>query len=489
MPHRMRAEQPRMPQPLVADVTVLPAPIEAQLEALEEQLGDNILEQPLPELVLDEELNRRIVVTGLGIVSPIGNDIPTFWDSLSNGRSGLQTFTLIPNYRAYPTHVGGEVKDFDPRTVMDHKEARRVSRASHFAVAAARQAMADARITAANGDDEIGVLFGCGTTSFPDTENAMRILIERGGSRVNPFFMTAALPNMPAAQVAIHLGLRGYNSTISTACAASSQAIGEAAEVLLRGDAEVMLAGGTEAPICELTLAAFGALRALSTGFNDDPAAASRPFDLRRDGFVPGEGAAVLVLETLAHAQRRGATIHAELLGYSATSDAYHVTAPDPVGQGAARAMVRAMRRARVTPQQIDYINAHATSTPSGDAAEVLAIKAAFGEYATTIPVSSTKSMMGHLTGGAGAVEAVATVLALKHGLLPPTINYETPDPACDIDCVPNTARPSALSIAMSNSFGFGGQNAALVFKKWQPRISPAEQAMASEFAGRLDEQ
>jgi 3-oxoacyl-[acyl-carrier-protein] synthase II len=295
---------------------------------------------------------------------------------------------------------------------------------------------------------------------------------------------------MPACQVAIQLGLRGPNSTITTACAASSQAIGEATELLLRGDAEIVLAGGSEAPICELTLASFCAMRALSSRRNDDPQRASRPFDAGRDGFVAGEGAAMLVLETLAHAQARGARIYAELLGYGASADAYHVTAPDPVGQGAARSMARAMRRARVTPQQIDYINAHATSTPAGDAAETLAIKAALGEYASTVAISSTKSMIGHLTGAAGAVEAVATIMALKHGLIPPTINYETPDPACDLDYVPNVARPAPLQIAMSNSFGFGGQNATLIFRRWEERrMSPAELALEVEIEGRMDEQ
>lgn len=489
MSQRVRALVDRTPQPLVDEIAVLPAPLESQIEALEEVLGDTVLTEPLPLMLSDENADRRIVVTGLGVISPVGNDLATFWESVANGRSGIDTFTLIPNYRAYPAHVGAEVKGWDPRVYLDFKEARRMSRAAQFAVAAAHQAVKDAGLSVAGQTDEIGVLLGCGTTSLPDTEAAMRVLLEKGGDRTSPFFMAAALPNMPASQVSIQLGLRGYNATISTACAASSQAIGEAAEVLLRGDAEVMLTGGAEAPISELTLAAFCAMRALSTHFNNQPQHASRPFDLNRDGFVPGEGAAILVLETLAHAQARGATIHAELLGYGATSDAYHVTAPDPVGQGAARAITRALKRARITPQQVDYINAHATSTPTGDAAETLAIKAALGDYASTVPVSSTKSIMGHLTGGAGAVEAVATILALKHGLIPPTMNYETPDPRCDLDCVPNVARPVDIKTALSNSFGFGGQNATLVFGKWQPRISPAEMALEAEIEGRLDEQ
>jgi 3-oxoacyl-[acyl-carrier-protein] synthase II len=274
---------------------------------------------------------------------------------------------------------------------------------------------------------------------------------------------------MPSCQVAIQLGLLGYNTAIATACAASAQAIGEAAEVIRRGDATVMLAGGTEAPICQLTLASFCAIRALSTR-NNDPEGASRPFDKTRDGFVLGEGAGVLVLEQLSHARRRGARIYAEIIGYTSTCDAYHVTAPDPEGDGAARAIIRALARAQISPQQVDYINAHATSTSVGDVAETLAIKRAFGEYASSVPISSTKSMIGHLTSAAGVVEAAVSILALKHGVIPPTINYEYPDPACDLDYVPNRARPAALQIAMSNSFGFGGINGVLVFRRPEAR-------------------
>jgi 3-oxoacyl-[acyl-carrier-protein] synthase II len=274
---------------------------------------------------------------------------------------------------------------------------------------------------------------------------------------------------MPSCQVAIQLGLFGYNTAISTACAASSQAIGEAAEVIRRGDATVMLAGGTEGPICQLTLASFCAIRALSTR-NDDPEGASRPFDKTRDGFVLAEGAGVLVIEQLSHARRRGARVYAELIGYGSTCDAYHVTAPHPEGDGAARAMIRAMARAQIKPQQVDYINAHATSTPAGDLAETLAIKRAFGERAYRVPISASKSMIGHLTSAAGAVEAAASILALKHSMIPPTINYECPDPQCDLDYVPNRARPAPLQIAMSNSFGFGGVNSVLVFRRGLPK-------------------
>jgi 3-oxoacyl-[acyl-carrier-protein] synthase II len=312
---------------------------------------------------------------------------------------------------------------------------------------------------------EIGALIANGSSSPPDTELAARMLIERGFSKVNPFYITSSLPNMPSCQVAIQLGLLGYNTAIATACAASSQSIGEAAEVIRRGDADVMLAGGTEAPICQMTLASFCAIRALSTR-NAEPERASRPFDATRDGFVLAEGAGVLVLERLSHARRRGARIYAEITGYASTCDAYHVTAPHPEGDGAARAITRALARAQISPQQVDYINAHATSTPAGDVAETLAIKQSFGEYAYSVPISSTKSMTGHLTSAAGAVEAAAAILALKHGVIPPTINYEHPDSACDLDYVPNIARKATMQVAVSNSFGFGGINAVLVFRK-----------------------
>jgi 3-oxoacyl-[acyl-carrier-protein] synthase II len=358
------------------------------------------------------------------------------------------------------------VPDFDPHDYMEAKEARRISRASQFAVAAARMALDDSGFVVDDGNRyEIGALIANGSSSPPDTEQAMRTLIGRGFSKVNPFYIAGSLPNMPSCQVAIQLGLLGYNTAIATACAASSQAIGEAAEVIRRGDATVMLAGGTEAPICQLTLSSFCAIRALSTR-NDDPEGASRPFDRTRDGFVLAEGAGVLVLEQLSHARRRGARIYAELIGYASTCDAYHVTAPHPEGDGAARAMIQALARARTSPQQVDYINAHATSTSVGDIAETMAIKHTFGEYATSVPISATKSMTGHLTSAAGAVEAAATILALKHGIIPPTINYEHPDPACDLDYVPNQARPAALQVAMSNSFGFGGINGVLVLRR-----------------------
>jgi 3-oxoacyl-[acyl-carrier-protein] synthase II len=440
--------------------------IEAQIDVLLEDILDTgLIAEPLPAMIGHRQEDQRIVVTGMGVVTPLGIGLDTFWDGLVAGRSGVGPITLCDPGDA-ASRIAAEVPGFDPRAFLDAKEARRLSRASQFAVAAAHMAIADAHLQI---DDtnraEIGVLIGNGTTAPPDTEAAMRTLVDRGIGRVSPFYITSALPNMPASQVAIQFGLLGYNTTIATACAASAQAIGEAAEVIRRGAARVMLAGGTEAPICQLTLASFGALRALST-HNEQPQAASRPFDTHRDGFVLGEGSGMLVLERLSDARRRGARIYAEILGYASTCDAHHVTAPHPEGDGAARAMALALAHAQISPQQIDYINAHATSTLVGDIAETHAIKQVFGEYAASVPISATKSMIGHLTSAAGAVEAAATILALQHGLIPPTINLEQPDPACDLDYVPKQARPAELRIAMSNSFGFGGVNAVLVFQK-----------------------
>lgn len=432
-------------------------------ELLEDVFAEDLAPQPALSWANGRSEDERIVVTGIGLVTPLGIGSDQFWSGLAAGRSGVGPITLC-DVSESPAKIAAEVRGFEPRDYLEAKDARRVSRASQFAVAAARMALADSAFVVDAGNRyEVGALIASGSTSPPDTEVANHTLFERGFSRVNPFYITAALPNMPSCQVAIQLGLMGYNTTIATACAASAQAIGEAAEVIRRGDAAVMLAGGTEAPICRLTLASFCAIRALSTR-NDDPAAASRPFDATRDGFVLAEGAGVLILEALSHARRRGARVYAELLGYGATCDAYHVTAPHPEGDGAARAMIRALARARLSPQQVDYVNAHATSTSSGDLAETLAIKHAFGEYAYSVPISSTKSMLGHLTSAAGVVEAAATILALRHGVIPPTINYQYPDPQCDLDYVPNQARRAHMQIAMSNSFGFGGVNGVLVF-------------------------
>ncbi len=413
----------------------------------------------------EQDATQRIVVTGMGAMSPLGRSVADLWGGVAAGRSGIGPITLFPA-DAYPTRIAGEVPDFDPRQYMDFKEARRVSRASQLAVAAAHEALADARLDPATLPEETGVLLGVGNSSFPDLEAATRTMLERGGMRVSPFAMAAVLPSMSAGQIAIQFGVRGYNSTVSTACASGTQAIGEAMAVLRRGQAPIVLTGGVEAPICELGLAGFCVMRALST-HNAGPERASRPFDARRDGFVAGEGAAVLVLETLAGARVRGATIYAEIRGLGSSSDAYHLTAPPPDAGGAARAMAWALKDAGVGPDDIDYINAHGTATPANDASETLAIKRVFGERAPHIPVSSTKSMIGHCLGAAGALEAVVTVCALREGLIPPTINYEEPDPCCDLDYVPNEARRAPLRLALSNSFGFGGQNASLVIGRY----------------------
>lgn len=441
--------------------------LEARIDALlAEVLEDSPDVAPLPALLDAADEDQRVVITGMGVISPFGVGIEPFWAGLRAGQSAIGRITRF-DASHFPCQIGGEVPDFAPDHFMDGKEARRMSRASQFAVAAARMAVVDAelRIDAGN-RDEIGALIACGTTSLPDIEQAMTTMISRGGMKISPFFIPAALPHMPSSQVAIQLGLRGYITSISTACAAGAQALGEAAAIIRRGDAEIMLAGGTEAPISAFSLGSFCVMRALSTRSNADPTRASRPFDLHRDGFVPGEGAGVFVLERLSSARRRGATVLAEVSGYAATSDAFHVTAPDPDGYGAAQAIRRALHNARIDPQQVDYINAHATSTPAGDIAETKAIKHVFGEYAQSVPISSVKSMIGHLTGAAGAVEAAATILALQHGTIPPTINLEEPDPACDLDYVPNIARPADIQIAISNSFGFGGVNAVLVFRR-----------------------
>lgn len=442
----------------------------AQIDQL---LEDILAEQPLAmTLTLPDEEgdeDQRIVITGMGALTPFGIGLDVFWEGLKAGRSGIRPFTLC-DASPFPCRIGGEVVGFEPQQFIDMKEARRMSRSSHLAVGAARLALEDSGLDIDKLDRaSIGTLIACGTSSFPESEKAVRAMIEKGPMKVSPFYVPSALPSMPSSQVAIQLGLKGYSTTISTACAAGSQAIGEAAAVIRRGDAQIMLAGGTEAPISHFSLASFCAMRALTTS-NDEPEKASRPFDAKRDGFAPAEGSGVIVLERLSNARRRGARIYAELVGYGSTCDAYHLTAPEPQGESAARAMVRALANAGITPQQVDYINAHATSTIVGDVAETLSIKRVFGEYAYSVPISSTKSMIGHLTGAAGAVEAIATILTLCNRVLPPTINQEFPDPECDLDYIPNVARPAPdIEIALSNSFGFGGVNSVLVFRRMPP--------------------
>jgi len=409
---------------------------------------------------------RRVVITGMGAVTPLGNTVDEFWRSLKEGRSGVARMSLC-DPSSYPTQIAAEVKGFDPATYIEPKEARRMSRFIQFAIGVTEMALQDANLTLDNSlRDNVGVILGTSVGSLSNIEKEARVLVERGGMKINPFFLPMMLPNMGAAQISRLFGLRGPNSTIVTACASSTHAIGEATETIRRGAADVILTGGSEASICEFGLASFCVLRALSTR-NDDPPHASRPFDLQRDGLIPSEGAALLVLESLEHARRRGASILAEIIGYGSSSDAYHVVAPEPEGYGAALAMQRAMDDAGVQPAEVDYINAHATSTTLGDIAETLAIKRVFGERAYMVPISATKSMIGHAMGAGGALETVACVMTIREGIIHPTINYETPDPQCDLDCVPNQARAAKVDVALCNSFGFGGQNAVLVLRAY----------------------
>ncbi|MGH2585636.1 MAG: beta-ketoacyl-ACP synthase II [Dehalococcoidia bacterium] len=409
--------------------------------------------------------SQRVVITGMGAITPLGQDVQSFWEALIAGRSGVGRMTLC-DPSAYPTQIAAEVKDWNPEAFIERREARRMARFSQMAVAAARQAMDDSGLSANGIDPErMGVMIGNGNGGYPNIEEAARTVIQRGGMRVDPLFVPKSLPNMAAAQIALQLELKGYNGTISTACAAATQAVGEAAEIVRAGRAEVMLAGGSEAGISELGLAAFAVMRAMSTR-NDDPAGASRPFDKDRDGFVPAEGAAVFILETLAHARRRGARVLAEVAGFGVTADAYHIVAPCADGEGATRAIRTALAQAGLPAEAVDYINAHGTSTPMNDTSETAAIKAALGEHAYQTPISSTKSMIGHALGASGAPELVATVKAIETGIIHPTINYETPDPECDLDYVPNVARRADVRVALKNSFGFGGQNACLVLRK-----------------------
>lgn len=410
---------------------------------------------------------NRVVVTGLGVLSPAGIGIGPFWDSLTAGRSGIGPITRF-DARDFPTRIAGEVKDFDPGQWLDRKEARRMDRFAQFAVAAAKMAVADAGLDLENVDpDRMAVVFGSGIGGMQTFEEQARVLWEKGPDRVSPFFVPMMIGNMAPGQISISLNLHGPSLLVVTACASSTNALGEAFKVLQRGDADVAISGGSEAAVTPLTVAGFSAMKALSTR-NDEPSRASRPFERDRDGFVLAEGAAVVILETLAHARRRGARIYAEFVGYGSTADAYHITAPDPEGNGAVKAMTTALRDAGLEPEQVSYINAHGTSTELNDKLESLAIKKVFGEYAHRVAISSTKSMTGHVLGATGAVELAACVLAIEHGVVPPTINYENPDPDCDLDYVPNVARKMPVEVAMSNSFGFGGHNASVVVRRLQ---------------------
>jgi 3-oxoacyl-[acyl-carrier-protein] synthase II len=408
---------------------------------------------------------RRVVVTGMGAVTPVGLDVASTWDAVVHGRSGV---ALVERFETsdLDVRIGGEVKNFDPTTYMDRKEARRMDRFLHLGIVAAQEAMRDSGLDIGPQNAEhVGVLVGSGIGGIQTIVDAAIVLHTRGADRVSPFVIPMMLPDMLAGLIAIQMGAKGPNFGVVSACATAGHALGEAAEIIRRGDADVMLAGGSEAPLTRIGLAAFASMRALSRR-NDEPQRASRPFDAERDGFVLAEAAGVLVLEDLEHAVNRGAHIYAEITGYGSTADAYHITAPSEGGEGAARAMQLALRKARLEPGDVDYINAHGTSTPHNDRTESLAIRTVFGDKAP--PVSSTKSMTGHLVGASGAVEAIICIKTILQGCLPPTINYEHPDPECDLDYVPNTARAKRVNVALSNSFGFGGHNTTIIVQRFE---------------------
>ncbi|MCY8202250.1 beta-ketoacyl-ACP synthase II [Bacillus sp. N12A5] len=409
---------------------------------------------------------KRVVVTGLGALSPLGNDVDTSWNNAINGVSGIGPITRV-DAEEYPAKVAAELKDFNVEDYMDKKEARKMDRFTQYAVVAAKMAVEDADLHIT---DEIaprvGVWVGSGIGGLETLESQFEIFLTKGPRRVSPFFVPMMIPDMATGQISIALGAKGVNSCTVTACATGTNSIGDAFKVIQRGDADVMVTGGTEAPLTRMSFAGFSANKALST--NPDPKTASRPFDKNRDGFVMGEGAGIIVLEELEHALARGAKIYGEIVGYGSTGDAYHITAPAQDGEGGARAMQEAIKDAGIAPEDIDYINAHGTSTYYNDKYETMAIKTVFGEHAHKLAVSSTKSMTGHLLGAAGGIEAIFSILAIKEGVIPPTINIQTPDEECDLDYVPDEARRQDLNYVLSNSLGFGGHNATLIFKKYQ---------------------
>ena len=410
----------------------------------------------------------RVVITGLGAITPLGLTVGEFWAGLLAGKSGISRVTQF-DASGLPCQVAGEVKGFDPKKYIDFKEARRMSRCSQFTIATAQEAIADAGLDGELADPErAGVVFGTAIGGLEKTDEGITALRQHGYSRVSPFAAPSSICNMPAHHLSQTYHTLGALTTIVTACAAGTQAVGEAAELIRRGAADIVLTGGVEATIQDFTFGGFAAMRALPINFNDSPEKASRPFNKDREGFVYSEGCAVLVLESLTHARQRGARIYAEVIGQASSSDAYHMAAPDPTAEGAVRAMRWALRDAGLPPDEVDYINAHGTSTPANDSGETLSIKKLFGERAYSIPISSTKSMIGHPMGAAGALEAIACVMTLQHGIIHPTINYEQPDPECDLDYVPNTAREVPVRTTLSNSFGLGGQNACLVLRKFE---------------------
>jgi len=412
-------------------------------------------------------LKKRVVITGLGAVTPIGIGKDEFWQALLAGKSGVGKITRF-DASDYTTQIAGEVKDFDPAKYIDKKEAKRMDRCTQFAVAASKMAFEDSGIDLENEDRErIGTMIGTGIGGMDTLHDQFKNLFDKGPSRVSPFFVPMMIGNMVAGQTSITLGLQGPCSCVVTACATGTNAIGDAFKLIQRGDADVMVAGGTEAAISPIAVAGFCSMKALSTR-NDEPERASRPFDKDRNGFVMGEGAGVVILESLEHATHRGAEIYAEVIGYGSNADAYHITAPAPKGIQAAKCMAMALHDAEMKPTEVDYINAHGTSTPMNDKNETLAIKSLFGEHAYKLAVSSTKSMTGHLLGASGGIECIATVLTIFNDIIPPTINYETPDEDMDLDYVPGIARKQSVNVALSNSFGFGGHNATILLKKFQ---------------------
>ena len=447
-------------------VTIIDKQIDELLSSIEEKGSAKPATKPRPKSIKrDKKGRRRVVVTGIGAITPLGLTVDEFWQGLLAGKSGIGA-TTICDVTGLSCTISGEVKGFDPREYLDHKEARRMARFSQFAVVAAKMAINDANLNIAKEKQErMGVILGNGIGGFPEAEVGCITLINRGGMRINPLFMPLILPNMAAGHISLMFGLKGYSSTVVTACAAATQAIGEAVDVIRYNKADVMVTGGTEAALSSIGIAGFCVMKALTTK-NDDPTKASRPFDAERDGFVPSEGAGILILESLDHALRRGAYIYAEIVGTGLSSDAYHITAPDP--EGAILAMRRALEDAPILTEEVDYINAHGTSTPLNDSSETTAIKRLFGDHAYSLAVSSTKSMIGHLLGASGGAEAIACIKSIEQGMIHPTINYEHPDPDCDLDYVPNQARQRDVNVVLSNSFGFGGQNACLVFKKFK---------------------
>ena len=411
-------------------------------------------------------MTDRVVVTGIGLVTPVGLDSESTWNSLVEGRSGIDYISLF-DAEGYESRIAGEVDNFDASAALGRKEAKRLDRFSQFACVAALEALEHANLNMEKEDaDRVGVLIGSGVGGIITISDQHKILLKRGPKRVSPFLVPMMLGDMASGQVSMMIGAKGPNFSTVSACATGADSIGEALEMIRRGRADVVIAGGTEAAICEIGVAGFNSCMALSTR-NEDPQGASRPFDSDRDGFVLGEGAGLLVLESLEHAEKRGANILAEMSGYGASSDAHHVTQPHPDGEGAARAMKWAIEDAGITPDKVDYINAHGTSTPLNDKYETIAMKRMYGDHAYNLAISSTKSMTGHLLGAAGAIEAAFTVLAIKNDIVPPTINIENPDPDCDLNYIPNTAKKQPVNVAMSNSLGFGGHNASLVFERF----------------------